>query len=446
VRLIGAGFGGVRKWLPTDGLRGNAAFVAVWSAASVSELGSQVSLLALPFVAIVTLNATTFEVAALGLANLGALLLFGLPAGVWLDRIVRRPVMIAADIGRAIAFATVPIAYSAGVLTIWQLYAVGFVSGALTIFFDVGSVSFLPAVVARDELPSANAALQVSAQSAQVAGPGLAGVLIGLLGAPVAVTVDAASYVCSAAFLTRAKATETVSSKESRQPMRREIREGLGYVLGHPLLRPNTTFVAAANLFTALLFAVALLFMVRELDLSARQVGLIFMVSSVGSLLGAGLLPKLQRRFGLGRIMRVTIVTGWALLLIPLASGLAAIPLVIAGLLIWGTGVVIWNASSAAIGQATTPPQMMGRVAATVRLVAYCAMPAGTLLGGIFGTYLGLRTAVFIGAGGRALTGLIVLASPLRSIRTIEDADALVGPYNASLPANDMTLAPAEGS
>jgi MFS family permease len=434
----------VRRIAARSGLWQNRAFVSVWSAATVSQFGSQVSLLALPFVAIESLHASTFEVAALGIANTGPLLLFGLPAGVWLDRIRRRPVMIAGDLGRAAALASVPIAYAAGALTIWQLYAVGFVSGTLTVFFDVASVSLLPSITLREDLAGANAALQVSGQAASVAGPGLAGLLIGALGAPYAMAADAVSYISSSAFLSRLRAAETTAPREGRQPLRAEIREGLAYVFGNPIIRPTVAFTSVANVFNSVLFAVVLLFAVRHLGLSARQVGLVFMLANVGSLSGALATPRLQRRFGLGRVMLVTAFSGWALLLLPFATGAFRIPMLAGGMLVWGTAAVIHNATSAALGQATTPSRLIGRVSATRRLISWGALPLGTALGGLLGTYLGLRAAVFIGAGGRALAGVIMVASPVRRIRTMDDADALVEPFNQALLARDLTLTASE--
>jgi predicted MFS family arabinose efflux permease len=299
-------------------------------------------------------------------------------------------------------------------------------------FFDVASQSFLPAIVPLAELPAANAALQVSTQSAQVGGPGLAGLLVSLLGAPYAIAADAVSYLGSAAVLLRVKQHETAVPKEHRRAMWSEIREGLAYVLRHPLLRPNLMFTSTANIFNSLLFAVLLLFSVRHLHLSARQIGLILMLANIGSLAGALATTRLQRRFGLGRVMLATAFGGWALLLIPFASGAGRIPMIAAGLLLWGTAVVIFNATSATLVQATTPARLMSRMFASRRLVSWGVMPVGTLLGGLLGTYFGLRTAVFIGAGGRALAGLIILASPVRSIRTLDDAHALVADYNAA--------------
>jgi len=408
--------------------------VSLWSAATVSQLGSQVSLLALPFVAIATLKATTFEVAALGMVNFAPLLLFSLPAGVWIDRVPRRPVMVAADAGRALALATIPIAYAAGVLTIAQLFAVGFVTGTLTVFFDVASTAILPGIVAREHLGDGNAKLQISNQSAQVVGPGLAGTLIGALGAPYAVVADAISFVGSAAFLSRVPAGERPARTE-RRPMLSDIGEGLRYILRHPITKPSLAFLTTANFFNSILFSVLLLFAVRRLGLSARQVGLIFTLGNVGSLVAALSTSRLQRRFGYGRVMLITAFSGWALLLIPFAHGWTRIPFLVAGLLSFGSGAVIHNASSVTIRQATTPDRLLARVAASNRLVVWGTIPIATLLGGVLGTYLGLKTTVLIGAGGRALAGLIILASPVRRIRTLDDADALVAPYHAELEA-----------
>lgn len=416
---------------PRGPLWRNAAFVSLWSAATVSQIGSQVSLLALPFVAIATLSATTFEVASLGVVEFVPLLLFSLPAGVWIDRMRRRPVMVAADVGRAAALASIPVAYGAGVLTIGQLYAVGFLTGTLTVVFDVASTAILPAIVDRELLGDGNAKLQISGQTAQVVGPGLAGTLISALGAPYAVIADAISFVGSAAFLSRVPATEPPARR--RVPMLADIREGIRYITRHPITRPSLMFLSTANFFNTILFSVLLLFAVRKLGLSARQVGLILTLSNVGSLVAALATSRLQRAFGFGRVMLVTAFSGWALLLIPFARGADRIPFLAVALFVFGSAAVIHNASSVTIRQATTPDRLLARVAASNRLLVWGTIPIATLLGGVLGTYLGLRTTVLVGAGGRALAGLIILASPVRSVRTLADADALVQPYHAAI-------------
>jgi MFS family permease len=407
-------------------------FVRLWSSSTISTLGTQVSLLALPFVAILTLHASTFEVAALGAAESGALLLFALPAGAWIDRVRKRPVMLAADLGSAVALASIPIARAAGVLTIWQLFAVGFVSGTLSIFFDVSSQANLPAVLPRDALADGNTALQVSEQTAQVAGPGLAGLLISVVGAPYAVVVDAVSYLASAAFVSRVQLVEPAHERVAGRRLRTEIRNGLRYVVRHPIMRPGMFFTATANVFNSIFFSVFLLFAVRTLGLSAKQVGLVFVCSNIGSLATTAFIPRLHRAFGLGRVMLVTSCSGWALLLVPFARGTGEwrIPMLAAGIFVWSSAAVIYNTTSTTLAQATTPTAMLARAASSRRLVAWSAILPATLLGGLLGTYLGLQTTAFIGAAGRGIAGLIILRSPVRRIRTLDDADAIVAPHN----------------
>jgi MFS family permease len=423
---------GIRRMRPKGAVWQSPDFVRLWSAATVSNLGTQVSLLALPFVAILTVQASTFEVAALGAAESAPLLLFALPAGAWIDRIRKRPVMLGADIGSAAALGSIPIAHAAGVLTIWQLFAVGFASGTLSIFFDVASQANLPAVVPREQLAEGNAGLQISGQTAQVAGPGLAGVLIGFVGAPYAVVADAISFLASAAIVSRLRQVEPLRERIAGRRLRAEIRDGLRYVIRHPIMRPGMFFTATANLFNSIFFSVFLLFAVRTLGLSAKQVGLVFVCANIGSLATAVLIPRLHRRFGLGRVMLVTSASGWALLLIPLARGSGdwRIPMLAAGIFVWSGAAVIYNTTSTTLSQATTPPSMLARAASSRRVVAWGTIMPATLLGGVLGTYLGLQTTLFIGAIGRGLAGLIILRSPVRSIRTLEEADAVVAPHN----------------
>ncbi|MES1248897.1 MAG: MFS transporter [Actinomycetota bacterium] len=420
--------GRLRRLLPRGPIWHRGDFVRLWSAATVSNLGTQVSLLAIPFVAIKSLHATTLEVAALGAAGSAPLLLFGLPAGAWVDRLRKRPVMLAGDLGCCLALGSIPIARAAGALTIWQLFAVEFASAGLTIFFDVASQANLPAVVTRDELAAGNAALQVSAQTAQVAGPGLAGLLIGLVGAPFAVAADAASYLASASIVSRVRHVEPPRERVEGRRLRAEIGEGLRFVLGHPIIRPNLAFTATANFFNSIFFSVFILYAVRTLHLSARQVGLVFVCSNLGSLATATLAPRLHRRFGLGRVMLATSLSGWPLLLVFFARGTGdwRIPMLVAGVFVWASAAVIFNITSTTISQATTPDGMLARSASSRRLVAWGTILPATMLGGVLGTYLGLPTTVLVGAAGRGLAGLIILRSPVRHVRTLEDADAIV--------------------
>src|SRR5918992_1346998 len=242
-----AGMG--RLW-PHGGLWRHGDFLKLWSAETVSQFGSQISALALPLVAIIVIEASAFEVALLGVVQFAPFILVSLPAGVWVDRLRRKPILVVTDLGRAAALGSIPLAYGFDAVTIWQLYVVGFVVGFLTVFFDVSYQSYLPSLVDRTQLVEGNSKLEVSRSGAQIAGPGVAGALVEALTAPVAVLVDAISFFLSAAFLFRIKRPETPPTrapKQERTPMRRELGEGLRYVLGNRYLRWIAASTATFN-------------------------------------------------------------------------------------------------------------------------------------------------------------------------------------------------------
>ncbi len=223
-----------------------------------------------------------------------------------------------------------------------------------------------------------------------------------------------------------------------RTSMRHELREGLRFVLRHPILRPNLTYTGTANIFNSIVFAVLLLFAVRDLHIPTAKVGLLFSGASIGSLVAASFAPRIQRRFGVGRTILVAAFSGWWLVLMPFAGGALKIPLLVVPLLLWSFGAVVYNVSSVSISQAVTPDRLMARMNASRRVIAWGTLPPATLLGGVLGTYLGLRTALFIGGAGRALSGLIILLSPVRNIRVLEDADALVASFNADFVGDEQ--------
>jgi MFS family permease len=222
----------LRLW-PRGGLWRHPDFLRLWSAQTISQFGSQVSQLALPLAAILVLDASAFEVALLGTVEFLPFLLFALPAGVWVDRLPRKPILVLGDVGRAVALASIPLAYAFDALTIWQLYVVGFVVGVCTVFFDVAYQSYLPSLVDRAQLVDGNSKLEVSRSAAALAGPGLAGVLIGALTAPYAILLDAISFVWSAGLLFRIRTEEIVPAPTETPSMRRKLGEGLRYLLGH---------------------------------------------------------------------------------------------------------------------------------------------------------------------------------------------------------------------
>jgi MFS family permease len=260
---------------PAGGLWRQGDFLRLWGAQTISQFGTQITLLALPLVAIIALDASTFEVAALEAIEFLPFLLFALPAGVWVDRLPRRPILVVADFGRAVALLTIPIAAAFDVLTIWQLFAVAFATGVLTVFFDVAYQSYLPALVARDELVDGNAKLEVSRSAAQVGGPGIAGVLVDVLTAPYAIVADAVSFVWSALLLFRIRSIEPRPERDLASSLRSELAEGLRYVLRDPRWRAISAYVASSNFFFSVAFAVFLLYAVRELHLSPLTIGLV---------------------------------------------------------------------------------------------------------------------------------------------------------------------------
>ena len=295
-------------------------FLRLWTAETVSQLGSQVSLLAIPFVAIDIIGASTFEVALLGVVDMLPFLLIGLPAGVWVDRLRRRPILVAGDLGRAVALATIPVAYALGALTIVQLYLVGFVVGTLTVFFDVAYQSYLPSLVERDQLVEGNAKLEISRAGAQVVGPGLAGALIAAFRAPFAILLDALSFAASALFIFAIRRHEPaperpVDAGGRRTGMRREMAEGLRYVFGHRYLRAIALCTGTSNLFGTIATAVVLVYVVRELGMTAAGVGVAFSIGSTGALLGAFGATRIAHVVGVGpTIVVFSSVEGPALL------------------------------------------------------------------------------------------------------------------------------------
>jgi len=422
-----------KRLRPQGALWANRDFLWLWAAQTVSQFGSEITGLALPLVAIIVLDATTFEVAALAVVDWLPFFLFSLPAGVWIDRLQRRPILIAADWGRALALSSIPLAYLFDVLTLGQLYIVGLIVGTLTMFFDLSYQSYLPSVVERDELGEGNSKLEVSRSAAQVAGPGLAGVLVTILTAPYAILLDAISFVASALSLSRIKRRERKPERppEERPGFRAEIGEGLRFTLRHPLQRPIIVFVAISNLFVNMLFAIYLVYAVRELDLSATTIGLIFSLGSVGSLVGALTANRVARALGIGRgLITVATTGGLGLLLIPLASGDLVIPFLVLANMLWGFFVLNYFVTAVSLIQAITPDHLLGRTNASRRFVVQSMIPLGALLGGTLGTFIGLRPTIAIGAVGASLAVIPLFFSPLRGVKRTEDAEEIVRSFN----------------
>ncbi len=397
----------------------------LWTGQAVSEVGSQVTLLALPLLAALTLHASTFEIAALSAAGSAAFLLVALQAGALVDRLRKKRVMVWADITRALVIATVPAAKLAGVLTIWQLYAVALVTSVLTVFFDVAYQSYLPVLVSREQLVDGNAKIGGSQSFAQFAGPSLGGLLVAGVGAAYAVVADAVSFVVSTVCTVAIEDPEPPpEARPAGTRLRTEIAEGLGFVLRHPILKKVVGCTATHNFFSNMWGGVEIVFLVRVLHASPRVVGLVFALGALGGLVGAAFANRLARAVGSARII-------WASLLVltPFAfAGPSAFPgygvllISVSGFAL-GMGSVVYNVAQVSYRQAVTAPRLLGRMNASTRFIVWGVMPLGALAGGGLGTAIGIRPTMYVAAAGMSLAVLWVINSPLFGLRDVPDAD-----------------------
>lgn len=397
-------------------------FLKLWTGQTISQFGTQFTQLALPLIAIQLLNANAFQVGLLGTFEFLPFLLFGLPAGAWVDRLRRRPILIAGDAGRALALATIPIAWSLGHLSLVQLYVVGFVNGVLTVFFDVAYQSYLPSIVEREQLVEGNAKLEGTRATAQIAGPGVAGGAIQWIGAPLAIIADAVSFAISAFFvlLIRRPEPPVAAHPGERPKLAGEIAAGLRFVTANPYLRAIAACTAGSNFFSQIAFAVFVLHAVRDLGLTAGGIGVIYAVGNVGALLGALAGGPLARRAGVGpAIVLSAIVFACSWLLVPLAPRAAPHAFLVGAMLLGSFGGVIYNVNQVGLRQAITPLRMQGRMNATMRFMVWGTIPVGAFLGGVLGTRIGLVPTLWVGAIGSVLTFLPLVFSPVRALEEI---------------------------
>jgi len=397
-------------------------FLRLWTGETVSEVGTQVTLLAIPSVAILVLRAGPFEVGLLTALEFLAFPVLGLIAGVTADRVRRRPIMIVSDLGRVAALASVPIAAYLHVLTMNQLYAVALVVGVFTVFFDVSYQSYLPALIDRAELVEGNSKLEVTRSSAQVAGPGIAGLLIQVVGGAAAVVVDAISYLASAIAVVMIRKREPTpapgGTDGQRSDILTELREGLDAVFGNRVIWRTVGCTATANLGTNMIFAVELIFFYRLLHLSPAVVGLIFAASGVGGILGALSASTLARWVGVGpTIIGSTLIGAVGLFVLPVSLVGPAVPVIIAGYFLASFANPVYNITQVSLRQAITPDRVQGRMNATVRTIVWGTIPLGAFVGGILGTAVGVIPTILIGCVVATSSVLWVLGRPVRSLR-----------------------------
>ncbi len=400
-------------------------FLKLWSGQTISQLGSAVTRLGLPIAALQVLHASALEVSLLGTAAIMPFVLLALPAGVWVDRVRRRPLMIAADFGRAAVLSSVPIAYAFDALTLGQLYATEFVAGCLTVFFDVSYLSFLPSLVSREQLASGNARLETTRAAADTLGPGLAGGLIGLVGAAAAIVADAASFAVSGALISLIRRPEHVAARSDREPIRHELWEGLRYVFGQRYLRVLTLCTGTWNLFSSIGFGIFIVYGVRELGLSAPLLGVIFMIGGIGATVAAAGSAPLTRRIGVGpAIVWPAIVSSAFFVFAPLAHRSTAVPFLVLGILGGSAAGMLFNVNQLTLRQAITPARLQGRMNAIVRFMYWGPQAVGFAIGGALASQLGLRDALWVSVLGSTAAMLPLAGSSVRRIRALPHAEA----------------------
>jgi MFS family permease len=415
----------MRSLRPSGGLWGHADFLRLWAGQSISEFGSQISQLAIPWLAAVALHASPFEFSLLGFLGFLPFILFALPAGVWVDRLRRKPILIVGDSTRAVLLATIPVLWGLDLLQMWHLLVIQFVIGVFTVFFDVAYQSYLPSLVDREQLVEGNAKLQLTVSTALISGPPLAGALIAAIKAPYAIVLDAASFVVSTAFMLRIRRPETLPERPegaAKPKMLPELKEGLAYVVRHPHLRAIAACTGSANFFGSILFTIFLLYAVRVLHLSSFTVGFVFAMFGVGSIAGALLANRLQRAIGVGAaIVTPAVLFSGASLTYPLAPKSFPIPVLVVGALLIGFGSTAYNITQVSLRQGITPERLQGRMNASMRWIVWGTLPLGQLAGGAIASAWTLRTALWVGAIGSLFTFLPVLLSSVRSIRVMPE-------------------------
>jgi MFS family permease len=397
-------------------------FLKLWAGETISLLGSQVTALALPLVAVITLHASAVQVGILNAFRYAPFVVVTLIAGVLVDRVRRRPTMIVANAARAGLIVLVPAATFFGWLRVEYLYAVGFAVGVFTVFFDLAYQAYLPALVERRLLTPANSRLQMSASAAELGGPGLGGLLVQALTAPYALMVDAASYLVSIVSLVLIKQHEPEPPHDERPPLVAAVRSGFRFTFRNAYLRAIAGEAATYNLFEQTILTAFVVYAIRQLHFSAGLLGVVISTGAAGGLAGAFVSGRLERRFGFGRTTVGSMVVGCVvplLIAVPAGSRWATAGALMIVFFVWGAGIAVSNVLVVSLRQTVTPDAMLGRMNASYRFFTFGAIPLGALLAGALAAMIGLRGTLLAGALGLLLALAWVVFSPVASLEAL---------------------------
>lgn len=402
------------------GLLAEPDFRRLWVADILSQVGTRLSLLAVPLLALYTLDASTFEVASLRAAGTLGALLVGLPAGAWVDRLRCRPILITADLGRALLLMYVAVGALVGWLTVAELLVAVFAVGLLTVFFDVGHHAYLPRLVAPSDLVEGNSRLAANHAIGAVSGAGAGGFLIQALTAPVALVVDAASYLWSAIWLRRIRRPEERPERSQGSRLRTEIADGLRFVRRDAVVRAVAAATAMTLFFQAAGDAVMIVFLVRDVGLGPAAIGLLSMVGLLGAIVTSMLTDRITKRWGEARVLlAATLWNGVAFALVAWTDTGWRLGVYVVAMVMVSGCIIILRILVTTAWQFRSPERLRGRVGATMEFVAMGALPIGSLSGGVLGSVVGLRPTLVIAGIGMGLSAVWLFLSPLRGPRDL---------------------------
>jgi MFS family permease len=406
-----------------ESVRRNRGFLWLWGGQGISVFGEQFTSLAVPVLAVTLLHAVAWQMGILNAASTAAFLIVGLPAGAWVDRWLKRRVMITADIVRTLALAAIPILWYTHLLQIWQLIIVVAIVGVASVFFDVGYQSYIPLLVRPEQVGPANSTLEATSQVSRIGGPAIAGALLTIISAPGLIVIDSLSYIVSFVSLSRIRDTEVAADPELRRPLHQEIAEGVRFVAGQPLIRSVAGTTATSNFFSTLGMTLFPIFALRTLDIGSLGLGITLSAGSVGGLLGATLTPRIARWIGEGRVIVVSaFVCGAAFIMVPLSAllhGPSAVVLLSVGEFFTMFCVLVYNITQVTLRQRLCPPRLLGRMNASIRCLVWGVMPIAALVAGWIGSTVGIIPTMWISFVGGLLAGLWVLFSPLPRMRDL---------------------------
>lgn len=406
------------------GTLGKRNFRLFWIGETTSQVGTAISSVVIPLVGVSVLHAATFAIALLTAATWLPWLVFGLPAGAWVDRYQKRTLMITCDVVSLLLLVSIAVSEWLKILTVAQLLVVALLTGLVSVFFKAAFQAYIPQVLQRDELIDGNAKLQSSAAFATVSGPGIGGAVAQFLGIATGVLLDAASFAVSAVCLLATHSAEPEPKARPRRHIGQEIRDGVRFLRHDPYLLPLAAFTSTLSLGVSSSDSLIIVFFVRTLGVNSTVTGVVIGLMGVGGLFGAFISARLVRKYGSARAMIICRALLASALLLPLTTRGVGL-LFSAGWLTVNAGIASGNIISASFRQARCPVEMRGRISATYYTMTYSCMAIGGAFGGVLGTFLGVRAALWVTCGIVAFASAILFFSPVRKLRELPEMAGL---------------------